>query len=367
MTGTIVVFGATGYAGELAVRSLLRRGVKPVVAGKTESRIKAAAEKFGGLEYRLADAADVGSLRALVGAGDVLMTTVGPFDQVGYNAAQAAADEGAHYIDSTGEVGFVHDLRERHDLRARETGATMLPAFGNDYVPGFLAGAIAIERAGAQIASLDIGYFIDGSLRGGKGLSHGTRTTVAEGMTLPVTLWHDRTLVDRRAASKVKTFTISGHRKAAVLATGTEVLFLPREYPQLASVTVYNGWFPEMSRVLPLVTAVATTVARTDRGARAVDKVLAKTVGPTGGPDAAERARTGAHTVAIARNAAGKAVSEVHVVGPNVYDLTAELMAWAGIELVNGRASSAGVVGPTEAFGLEVLTRACADIGLVVA
>lgn len=364
MTGTIVVFGATGYAGELAVQSLLRRGVRPVIAGKTEARVRAAAEALGGLDHRLADAGDVESLKALVGPGDVLITTVGPFDKVGHNAARAAAEQGAHYLDSTGEVGFVRELQERHDATARQTGATMLPAFGNDYVPGFLAGAVALERA-PEATSVDIGYFIDGSLRGGKGLSHGTRTTVAEGLTLPVTLWRDRAVVDRRAAAVVKSFRINGRRKAAVLATGTEVLFLPREFPQLVDVTVYNGWFPATSRVLPAVTALASAASRTGRGARMTQKTLARTVGPTGGPDAAERARTGAHTVAIARDAAGAALAEVHVTGPNVYDLTAELMAWAGIELAHGRADTAGVVSPTEAFGLTTLTRACADIGLV--
>lgn len=367
MTGKIVVFGATGYAGELAVRSLVARGVRPVVAGKTEARVRAAADRLGGLDHLLADASDVASLRALVEPGDVLVTTVGPFDQIGLNAAQAAADQGAHYLDSTGEVGFVRALQERHDARARATRATMLPAFGNDYVPGFLAGAVALERAGEEASSLDVGYFIDGSLRGGKGLSHGTRTTVVDGLTLPVTLWQDRALVDRRAAAKVRTFRVNGRRKAAVLATGTEVLMLPREFPQLEHVTVYNGWFPATARVLPAVTAVVSAASRSERGARAVHRLLARTVGPSGGPDAAERARTGAHTVAIARDAGGRALSEIHVVGPNVYELTAELMAWAGIELAHGRTHAAGVLSPTEAFGLDTLTRACADIGLVVA
>lgn len=324
------------------------------------------AQRLGGLEHRLADATDLDSLRALVAAGDVLITTVGPFDHVGHNAAQAAADQGAHYLDSTGEVGFVRTLQDRHDTQARRTGATMLPAFGNDYVPGFLAGAVAIQRGGTTVRSLDIGYFIDGSLRGGKGLSKGTRTTVAEGLSLPVTLWHNHTLVDRRAAATVRSFRIDGRTRTAALATGTEVLFLPREHPQLASVTVYNGWFPEISRLLPLVTALTTTVSQLPLGARALDTVLSRTTGEPGGPDTAERARTRAHTVAVAKDAGGTVLAEVHVVGPSVYDLTAELMAWAGDELAHGRAAAAGVLSPTEAFGLDTLTRACADIGLVV-
>lgn len=220
MTSKIVVFGATGFAGGLVVDALLRRGVRPVIAGMPEAAVRATAERFGGLDYQVADAVDTDSLRALVEPGDVLITTVGPFDKIGRHAAQAAADKGAHYIDSTGEVGFVRTLQERHDTRARETGATMLPAFGNDYVPGFLAGAIAIELAGGPATALEIGYFINGSLRGGKGLSQGTRKTVAEAMTLPVTVWQNRALVDRRTAEHVRSFRIDGRARRLPLPQG---------------------------------------------------------------------------------------------------------------------------------------------------
>ena len=67
------------------------------------------------------------------------------------NLAQAAADAGAHYLDSTGEVGFVRKLRARHDTRARNTGATMVPAFGYDYVPGNLAAALAARVGGSAV------------------------------------------------------------------------------------------------------------------------------------------------------------------------------------------------------------------------
>lgn len=120
-------------------------------------------------DHQVANVTDLDSVRALVGPGDVLVTTVGPFARLGFAAAQAAVDQGAHYVDSTGEAGFVRELQQRHDLRARETGAVMLSAFGNDYVPGILAGALAAQQAGDELHSMDIGYFVDGSLRGGKG------------------------------------------------------------------------------------------------------------------------------------------------------------------------------------------------------
>ena len=125
MPKKIVVFGATGYAGGLAVDALLLRGVRPVLAAREADLLPELARRLGGLDHQLADVTKPETVRALVDADDVLITTVGPFERFGYTTAQAAADAGAHYIDSTGEVGFVRDLRERHHSRARDSGAVM--------------------------------------------------------------------------------------------------------------------------------------------------------------------------------------------------------------------------------------------------
>lgn len=134
MAPRIVVFGASGYTGRLVVASLLARGVDPVLAGRSAASLQPLAAP-NGLTYRTADATDPSTVRALVVAGDVLVSTVGPFSRYGYAAAAAAADAGAHYVDSTGEVDFVQQLQEQFSDRAAANGATMVPAFGYDYVP----------------------------------------------------------------------------------------------------------------------------------------------------------------------------------------------------------------------------------------
>jgi hypothetical protein len=56
----------------------------------------------------------------------------------------------------------------------------MLRAFGYDYVPGMLAGSLALQEA-PRAHRLEIGYFATGSVR--HGLSQGTRLTMSEGLT----------------------------------------------------------------------------------------------------------------------------------------------------------------------------------------
>lgn len=363
MSSRIVVFGATGYTGGLVADALVRRGLRPVLAGRGADRLASLAEQWGGLDYRVADVGDPASVRALVDAGDVLVTTVGPFEQFGHAVAQAAVDAGAHYVDSTGEVGFVRALRERHDAPARAAGAVIVPAFGYDYVPGILAGTLAVRAGGSAARAIDIGYFAIGSLR--NGLSQGTRKTMAEGLILPAPVWQHGQVVDAITAAKVREFPVRATREKAFSVSGTEVLFLPAQLPQIDSVTVYNGWFPQLSRAIQVVSAVANAGAKLPYGRSLVEAVAARTVGPAGGPDAAERARTLTHVVAVARDASGAAVAEVHLEGPSPYSLTGELIAWAAAKLASGAGKTPGVVGPVEAFGLDDLVAGCAGAGLV--
>ncbi|MER5959406.1 saccharopine dehydrogenase NADP-binding domain-containing protein [Streptomyces sp. NPDC001893] len=366
MTSRIIVLGATGYTGGLVLKALLRRGVEPTVAGRNPAAMTALAQRAGGLDHLVVDATDPAGLQQHLQRGDVLITTVGPFERFGFPVAQAAADAGAHYIDSTGEVGFVRALHERHHQRARDTGAVMLPAFGYDYVPGVLAGALAAREAGDAARTLDIGYFATGPIW--RGISEGTRTTMRDGMTLPSPRWHRHQLTEERTASRVHRFTVRGRRKSAFLVSGTEVLFLPEAFPSLDDVSVYNGWFPELSRPLCLYSALANATTRLPAGRKLTDALTRPLlIGPPGGPDAALRERIPSHVVAVASTGvSGSApLAEVHLEGPNPYSLTGELIAWAAHHIATHSDVNPGVVGPTAAFGLETLRHACAELGLV--
>jgi short subunit dehydrogenase-like uncharacterized protein len=101
MAGRIVLFGATGYTGELTARELAGIGERPVLAGRDGARLRVLADALGGLEWAVADVGRPESVRARVGEGDVLVSTVGPFARWGAPAVEAALAAGAHYLDST--------------------------------------------------------------------------------------------------------------------------------------------------------------------------------------------------------------------------------------------------------------------------
>ena len=87
-----------------------------------------------------------------------------------------------------------------------------MTAMGYDWVPGNLAGALALERAGDVAARVDTGYFFTGSA----GMSGGTRATTAAGLAAPGFAWRDGRIVGERAARRLRTFDVGGHTRPAV-------------------------------------------------------------------------------------------------------------------------------------------------------
>lgn len=378
----IVLFGATGFTGRLTAHALVRRaaeGVTTVLAGRDERRLAALAQELAGgvgsgraggggggsrgggsVEIAVADATDEGQVRGLVGAGDVLISTVGPFSRLGMPAARAAAAEGLTYLDSTGEPAFIRRVLDELDAEAARTGATLVPAFGYDYVPGNLAAELVLREAPAA-ARVRVGYFIKG-----RGSTSGGTSASGAGMMLdPAYAWRGGTLVGDRMASRVAKFDVGGQPWQGVSLAGSEHLWLPRRHPGLADVEVYLGWMGRLSRAAQVGSLALRAVTLPPGGRALAHAVAARAVkGSTGGPD--EAARSGARTLVVAEALAeeGDRYARVQLEGPSPYDLTAELLAWAATAAAAAPPSRGGVVGPADLFGLEVLEEACAQMGL---
>src|SRR4051794_16316401 len=156
----IVLFGATGYTGQLLAERLVAHGERAVLAGRDPERLKRLAERIGAdLETAKADVYRQNSVFALVDEGDVLVSTVGPFAKYGEPAIRAAIAAPATYIDSTGEPTWIRRVFQEFDAPGRRHGAALMTAMGYDYVPGQLAAALALEDAGEDAVRVDVGYY----------------------------------------------------------------------------------------------------------------------------------------------------------------------------------------------------------------
>ncbi len=368
MASRIVLFGATGYTGDLTARELVRRGARPVLAARNAGRLESLATELGGLETQVADVGDPASVRALVGAGDVLVSTVGPFMRWGDAALDAALDAKAHYLDSTGEGTFIRKVFEQGGPRAERAGVGLLTAMGYDWVPGNLAGALALRDAGDAARRLLIGYFIE-SHGGGSpaaAMSGGTRASAAGVALEPAFTFRSGRVIGERAAKRVHAFSVApGRSELGVSVGSSEAFALPRLSRDLWDVDVYLGWFGPASRPMQVLTAGTSLVTKVPGVKSGLQSLAGRLVkGSTGGPDAAARATSSSIVCAQALDAAGRQLSDVRLAGPNGYDLTAAFLAWGAERAAAGGLQGSGALGPVDGYGLDVLEAAAAEYGL---
>src|SRR4051812_37855353 len=316
MAGRIVLFGASGYTGRLTAEALIRRGARPVLAGRSADRLAELASELGGLDYAIADVARPETVQDLVESGDVLLTTVGPFQRWGRAAAEAAVKKGAHYLDSTGEPPFIREVFERYGPAAAQAGIGMLTAFGYDWVPGNLAGALALREAGDEAERVDVGYFFTGDNR--DAASGGTRASLVGVIAAPSYAWREGRIVTERGAKRMRQFDVNGRSRPGVSVGASENFALPRLAPHLREVNTYLGWFGPFSRPMQAVSLAGSAAFKVPGTSAAFEAVTNRFVkGSTGGPDAEARAKNGSHIVAEAYGPGGRLLSEVHVTGPN--------------------------------------------------
>jgi short subunit dehydrogenase-like uncharacterized protein len=391
VAGRIVLFGATGYTGRLTAEAMVERGLRPVLAARSRSKLEEMAGELGGralavaaaepatgvagdtaaggglrapLEVAVADVSDPASVRALVEEGDVLVTTVGPFVRWGNAAAAAATTAGAHYLDSTGEPPFIREVFERYGPAAENAGCAMLTAFGYDWVPGNLAGGIALERAGESAVRVDVGYFTTGSTDPGS-MSGGTRASLVGAIAAPSFSYSEGRVRSERGAKHVRGFPVGGKELGGVSVGSSEHFTLPRLAPQLREVNAYLGWFGPASRAMQVMSAGMSVALKVPGAAglwKAAGEKLVK--GSSGGPNEAKRSKLGSHVVAIAYDDAGRELSEVHVKGVDGYTFTGRILAWGAERAAVGAIKGTGALGPVDGFGLAELIEGCAQAGI---
>jgi short subunit dehydrogenase-like uncharacterized protein len=365
MTARIVLFGATGYTGGRTAAAMAARGLRPVLAGRDPARLAALAGRLGDLETARADVTDEASVAALVGRGDVLVSTVGPFLKLGAPAVAAAIGAGAIYLDSTGEPPFIRQVFERHGPAAARNGAALLTAFGNDYVPGVLAGALALRAAGEGAARVDVGYFITG---GGTGqpFSRGTLDSLVGVATEQVYAWRGGELRTEPAGVRLRTFDVAGRPRPGVTIGASEQFALPRLAPGLRTVDVYLGWFGPASRAVHLGSRVTPLLGRVPGASRAVGALAGlATRRASAAPSPAALAGATSHVVAEVFDATGTLLARARLTSPEPYAITADLLAWGAGRAAEHGVSGHGALDAVAAFGLDELTAGAAEAGIV--
>ncbi|GAA3699837.1 saccharopine dehydrogenase family protein [Gordonia hankookensis] len=175
----VVVFGVTGFVGELTARYLAEHaptGTRVALAGRSETKLAATRKRLPARAHDwpliVADSSSPASLDAMVARTRVICTTVGPYLRYGEALVVAAASAGTDYVDLTGEAPFVHfSINKAHET-AVATGARIVHSCGFDSVPSdlgvyLLYNKIADDKAGELTDTTFVVKSFKGGISGG--------------------------------------------------------------------------------------------------------------------------------------------------------------------------------------------------------
>ncbi len=169
MTGNFLIYGANGYTGELITRFAAERGLKPILAGRSEEKIEPIAKRHG-VKHRAFALEDTAKLDAELQEVDVVLHCAGPFSLTSKPVVDACVRNKKHYTDITGEIAVFEACGAR-DKEAKQAGVMLTPGVGFDVVPSDCLARHLKDRL-PTATNLSLAFYGMGRL------SHGTQATM---------------------------------------------------------------------------------------------------------------------------------------------------------------------------------------------
>ncbi|MEY4513912.1 MAG: hypothetical protein RLZZ450_6034, partial [Pseudomonadota bacterium] len=167
-----LIYGANGYTGVLVAEEAVRRGHRPVLAGRNAERLKPLAARLG-LPWQVVDLADAAALRRALAEVDLVFHAAGPFVDTSAPMIGACLATGTHYLDITGEVSVFRDTFAV-DGDAQRAGVVLMSGVGFDVVPTDCL-SLYVARHLPGIVSLEI------AIAGMEGVTAGTAKSMLDG------------------------------------------------------------------------------------------------------------------------------------------------------------------------------------------
>ena len=166
----IVIFGATGFTGELCAKFMSEKysDIPIAIAGRSLEKLEKIKNKHG-LPFPtiIADAFDVNALEKMCKDTEVVLSTAGPYHKYGSDLLGACVKNGCHYVDITGESFWIKDMIEKHHKEASNRGVRIINACGFDSAPSDLGVFYAVNQVSGDVKSVQCFQAWKGEASGG--------------------------------------------------------------------------------------------------------------------------------------------------------------------------------------------------------
>ena len=332
-----LIYGANGYTGELIAREAARRGLKPILSGRSQNKIEPLAKELN-LTCRTFSLEDKKSLEYTLKEVEFVIHCAGPFSLTSEKMVEACLRLGKHYLDITGEIAVFEAMAKR-DGAAKKAGIMIMPGVGFDVVPSDCL-AVHLKNKLPTATNLTLGFY------GLGGISHGTQATMTLNAGSGGAIRRNGEIVKVPAAYKTREIDFGEFKKSAVTIPWGDVstafystaisnievyTVVPDAQMKLLKLSRYLGWL--------LKTSFAQSF-------------LQKRI-PEGGPGESERAGGKTYLWGEASDEQGNRV-EVRLVCPEGYTTTVLTALQIAGKIMEGN-FRAGFQTPAKCYGADLI------------
>ncbi len=237
----VLIYGANGYMGRLCAKEMLKQGIHPILAGRSE--MIPAMGNVMDCETAVFSLDHENTIKRHLRNVTLVVNLAGPFELTQEPLVEACLSVGCHYIDITGEVDEMKSVFA-YDSQAKQAGLMLMPGAGFGVVPTDIAAVMAKERL-PEATHLTILFATEG------GVSRGTLHTVLKNINQPGVRLVNQEWVTAYPAESHMDFTVAGKRFKGVYNPWRADLFtagLSTEIDNIETFSVFPGLVVKMMK-----------------------------------------------------------------------------------------------------------------------
>ena len=331
-----MLYGATGYTGQLVVEQAAAHGHRPLLAGRSEAKLRPLGRRYG-LKYAAFDLSDVTAIARYTAEVELVYHAAGPFTYTADPMIRACLATHTHYLDITGEI-HVFENTFRYDEVASKTGVALISGVGFDVIPSdCLAAYVAAQVPHARTLEIGVQALTQ--------VSAGTARSLLEMLPQGVQVRRDGRIVSQPLGQGARDIRFSNGMRRALPIPWGDVATAYRT-TGVPNITAYTALPPSAVRLAQL-SRIGAPLLRSARLRSALGALLDRVLT---GPDAAARAEGRSYLWACARDDTGGS-AEAWLETAEGYAFTA-LAAIPAIERTLTQ-PLAGALTPALAFGAD--------------
>jgi len=355
----VVVYGASGYTGMLIMDWLIDQQIPFTAVARSAKRVQ---EMMAGRVVRLESATyevieaehTVAALTKVFKGAKVVCNTVGPFVNFGLTAVEAALKAGCHHIDTTGEQGYMREVREQFGEQYARAGLLVSPSIAYMYTYVEIAAQLALETPGVDV--LETATLCRGPRGGASGVTVGSTASIFELYRSEACYLWEKKLLPHPVGTSINAIDPSFVQPVFALPWGGTSLPVYFEHDgRVRSCSSYVGFYD--NNVMQMVHALGQKweAEYKDLPKEHQDAVIKQIVDSTT-PAMPPRERTTVARsvdVAIGRGQLAAVRATVHGITP--YISTGALQVAAVMKLLDGETDKVGFASACQAFGHRYL------------